>query len=130
MPALNESTNQPEPSFQDDFGAWLQAHGVKLALSMPGQDLGSPIFNAQIDLNQLKAAIVLWAHHDKAQAVAEARLDEQLSTGTLRFKPDKGGDYGAVFYFNPGEDTVKPQPDRIEQLQAELQRLNNQGERQ
>jgi hypothetical protein len=50
----------------------------------------------------------------------EARKDEQLSTGTLRFKPDKDGDYGAVYYFIPGEDTVKPQRDRIAELEAAL----------
>jgi len=54
------------------------------------------------------------------QQMVEARLDEQLSTGTLRFKPDKDGDYGAVYYFVPGEDTVKPQQDRIAELEATL----------
>jgi hypothetical protein len=51
---------------------------------------------------------------------ASERLDEQMSTGTLRYKPDKGGDYGAVYYFTDHSTTIT-QAQRIEALQTQLE---------
>lgn len=53
----------------------------------------------------------------------EARLDEQERTCTIRYRPDKDGDYGKVYFYNNDGSTVKSQAARI----TELQQLMKEG---
>lgn len=78
-----KSANQPEPSFENDFGKWIESNGVVLNPYL--NDDGS--FRAdKIDLNQLKVGIVALFQADKEAAVRDAQLNVLNKVGAAYHK--------------------------------------------
>ena len=66
-------TEQDKELLENSFGEWLENHGVELIGNNPSH-LGT--WQAMVDMNELKLAIMQLSISDRKRLALEARLDE------------------------------------------------------